>query len=256
MNEFRRGLKKGMPICLGYIPVSFTFGILAVKLGFSSFVATIMAISNMASAGQLNGITRIVEGATFASLAITTLVVNLRYMLMSFSLTQKIEPNMPWYKRCLIACGICDEMFVLASMEDKDVSFEFYLGLMTMPIAGWTLGTLLGAVASSLFTPMLQGCMGMALYCMFIAIIVPEARKSRKVAAVSALAIVLSCIFTYVPDVNILSKGGWGMIIAAISAAAMGATIKEVKRRRKIARATIDSAGRDKGKYTHTISHL
>lgn len=256
MSEFQRGIKKGMPICLGYFPVSFTFGILAVKLGFTPFVATSMALTNMASAGQLNGVTRIVEGATFASLAITTLVVNLRYMLMSFSLTQKIERGMPWYKRCLIACGICDEMFVLASMEEKDVAFEFYLGLMTMPIVGWTLGTLFGAVASSLFTPMLQGCMGMALYCMFIAIIVPEARKSRKVAAVSALAIVLSCIFTYVPYVNVLSKGGWGMIIAAISAAAMGATIKEVKRRRRTVRSAVDTAGRDKDKYTHTISHI
>lgn len=256
MSEFSRGIKRGMPICLGYFPVSFTFGILAVKLGFTPMVATIMALTNMASAGQMNGVQRIVENATFVSLAVTTLVVNLRYMLMSFSLTQKIERDMPWYQRVLISLGICDEMFVLASMEEKDVIFAFYAGLMTMPIVGWTVGTLCGAVASELFTPMIQGCMGMALYCMFIAIIVPEARKSRKVAAVSVLAVVLSCIFTYVPYVNVLSKGGWGMIIAAITAAAMGATIKEVKRRRRVQHSEIDTAGRQKKDYTNTISHL
>lgn len=256
MGEYKRGIRKGMPICLGYFPVAFTFGILAVKLGFTPLSATVMAITNMASAGQMNGVQRIVENASFVSLAITTLVVNLRYMLMSFSLTQKIEAGMPWYKRCIISLGICDEMFVLASMEEKDVSFEFYAGLMTMPVVGWTLGTLFGSIASELFSPMLQGCMGMALYCMFIAIIVPEARKSRKVAAVSILAIALSCIFTYVPYINILARGGWGMIIAAITAAATGATIKEYRRRRKERISPTDSAGRSKEKYTHTISHI
>lgn len=255
-SEFKRGIKRGMPICLGYLPVSFTFGILAVKLGFAPLVATVIAFTNMASAGQMNGVQRIVENATFISLAITTLVVNLRYMLMSFSLTQKIDQNMRWWQRCVMAMGICDEMFVLASMEDKEVSFPFYAGLMAMPLVGWTLGTFLGAFATELFSPMIQGCMGMALYCMFIAIVVPEARKSRKVAAVSGLAIVLSCIFTYVPYVNVLNKGGWGMIIAAITAAAMGATIKEVNRRRRAHESDLDTSGRLKKKYTNTISHI
>lgn len=245
-----------MPICLGYLPVSFTFGILAVKLGFAPWVATTMALTNLASAGQMNGVQRICENAPLITLAITTFVVNMRYMLMSFSLTQKINQNIPWYQRCVIAMGICDEVFVLASMEEKDIEFPFYAGLMTMPLVGWTVGTLLGAVATSMFSPMIQGCMGMALYCMFIAIVVPEARKSRKVAAVSILAVVLSCIFTYVPYINVLNKGGWGMIIAAITAASMGATIKEVKRRRKAHESDLDSSGRPKKKYTNTISHV
>lgn len=228
-----------MPICLGYFPVSFTFGILAVKLGFAPLTATIMAITNMASAGQMNGVQRIVENATYVSLIVTTLVVNLRYMLMSFSLTQKIDQSMKWYQRCLMCWGICDEMFVLASMETGEVTFAFYAGLMTMPIVGWTVGTFCGAFATSLFSPMIQGCMGMALYCMFIAIVVPEARKSRKVALVSLLAVAISCIFTYVPYINIMNKGGWGMITSAILAAALGATIKEIKRRRKAQRTAI-----------------
>ena len=256
MNDFRRGLKKGMPICLGYIPVSFTFGILAVKLGFDPLIATAIAGTNTASAGQMNGVQRMVEHASFISLAVTTFVVNLRYMLMSFSLTQKIDQNMHFWQRCLIALGICDEMFVLASMEKETVSFPFYFGLMLLPCIGWTVGTFLGAFATSLLSPMIQGCMGIALYCMFIAIVIPEARKSRKVATVSAIAVAFSCIFTYNPYINILSKGGWGMIIAAISAAAAGATIKEVKRRRRDTESETDTAGRRKKDYTNTISHI
>ena len=234
MKEYIRGIKRGMPICFGYIPVAFAFGIQAVKSGMDPLWATIMAFSNMASAGQVNGLSRILENATFISVIITTLVVNMRYTLMSFSLTQKIVHDMPWYKRCIMAFCICDEMFVFASMEEHDITFEFYAGLVTMPIVGWTLGTLLGGLATGLFSPMIQGCLGITLYSMFIAIIIPETRKSKKVAAVSTCAILLTCIFTYVPFINVLSKGGWGMIISAIVAAAMGATIKEVKRRKRL----------------------
>jgi predicted branched-subunit amino acid permease len=125
-------------------------------------------------------------------------------------------------------------------MEPEEVSFPFFGGLMLTPILGWTSGTLLGAVASGLLSPMVQGCMGIALYCMFIAIIIPPARKSRKVALAVVVAAFLSCMFKYVPGLNQLSKvggGGWAIITAAILGAAICASIKEVKRRRKAARA-------------------
>lgn len=233
MKEYFRGIKRGMPICLGYIPVSFAFGITAIGLGFTTLQATIIAITNMASAGQLAGVQLIHEHAAAISIIVTTFVINMRYMLMSFTLTQKIVPNMPWWKRCMMAFCICDEVFVFATMEKDDVTFPFYMGLMTMPIVGWTGGTFLGAMASTLFSPTIQSCMSMGLYFMFIAIIVPEARKSRKVAAVIVLASVLTCIFTYVPYINTLSKGGWGVIIAAIASAAIGASMKSANRCQK-----------------------
>ena len=237
MNEFIRGIKRGFPICLGYIPVSFTFGLIAVKMGFSPWQAAIISMSNMASAGQFAGIRLIEGGAPYIELVITTFVINLRYMLMSLSLSQKVAPELPFYKRCIMAFCITDEVFALASMEKDDVSFPFFGGLMATPIFGWTFGAFLGAVASNLLSPMLQGCFGIALYCMFIAIFIPPARKSRKVAIAVILASVLSCIFKYVPGINVLSTsggGGWAIIISAISSAALCATIKEIKRRRKL----------------------
>lgn len=236
MNEFIRGIKRGFPICLGYIPVSFTFGLIAVKMGFSPAQATLISLTNMASAGQFAGIRLIEGGAPYIELIITTFVINLRYFLMSLSLSQKVEPDMPFYKRAVMAYCITDEVFALAAMEPEEVSFPFFGGLMLTPILGWTSGTLLGAVASGLLSPMVQGCMGIALYCMFIAIIIPPARKSRKVALAVVVAAFLSCMFKYVPGLNELSKvggGGWAIITAAILGAAICASIKEVKRRRK-----------------------
>lgn len=236
MNEFVRGIKTGFPICLGYIPVSFTFGLIAVKMGFSPLQATIISLTNMASAGQFAGIRLIEGGAPYIEFIITTFVINLRYMLMSLSLSQKVASDMPFYKRAVMAFCITDEVFALAAMEKEDVKFPFFGGLMSTPIAGWTLGTFLGAVASSLLSPMLQGCFGVALYCMFIAIIIPPARTGRKVAAAIIVSALLSCLFTYVPGLDILSKsggGGWAIIVSAILGAALCASIKEVKRFKK-----------------------
>ena len=238
MNEFVRGLKRGFPICLGYVPVSFTFGLVAVKMGFTPAQATLIALTNMASAGQFAGIRLIEGGAPYIELVITTFVINLRYFLMSLSLSQKVNPEMPFHKRAIMAYCITDEVFALASMEPDEVSFPFFGGLMLTPILGWTTGTLLGAIASNLLSPMLQGCMGIALYCMFIAIIIPPARKSRKVALAVVVAAALSCIFKYVPGISALSQvggGGWAIITAAILGAAICASIKEVKRHRKAA---------------------
>ena len=225
---------------MGYIPVSFTFGLIAVKMGFSPAQATLISLTNMASAGQFAGIRLIEGGAPYIELIITTFVINLRYFLMSLSLSQKVAPDMPFYKRAVMAYCITDEVFALAAMEPEEVSFPFFGGLMLTPILGWTSGTLLGAVASGLLSPMVQGCMGIALYCMFIAIIIPPARKSRKVALAVVVAAFLSCMFKYVPGLNELSKvggGGWAIITAAILGAAICASIKEVKRRRKAATA-------------------
>lgn len=233
MNEFIRGIKKGFPICLGYIPVSFTFGLIAVKMGFNPLEVTIISLTNMASAGQFAGIRLIEGGAPYIELIITTFVINVRYFLMSLSLSQKVSTDLPFYKRAIMAFCITDEVFALAAMEKEDVTFPFFGGLMATPIFGWTLGTCLGAVASGLLPPMLQGCFGIALYCMFIAIIIPPARTGRKVAIAVIVSALLSCIFKYVPGVNILSKsggGGWSIIISAVVAAAICASIKEVKR--------------------------
>lgn len=202
-------------------------------MGFSPAQATFIALTNIASAGQFAGIRLIEGGAPYIELIITTFVVNLRYMLMSLSLSQKVASDIPFYKRAIMAFCITDEIFALAALEKGDVSFPFFGGLMTPPLVGWTLGTFLGTIASSLLPPMLQGCFGIALYCMFIAIIIPPARKGRKVAIAVIVSAIFSCLFKYVPALSFISKsggGGWAIIVSAILGAAICASIKEIKR--------------------------
>ncbi|MEG2071229.1 MAG: AzlC family ABC transporter permease, partial [Bacteroidales bacterium] len=210
--------------------------LIAVKMGFDPWIAVLISLTNLASAGQFAGVRLIEGGAPFIELGLTTFVINMRYMLMSLSLTQKLIPRMPFYKRCILAFGITDEIFALASLEKEDIQFSFFGGLMSAPIVGWTFGTFLGAFASGLLSPMLQGCMGIALYCMFIAIIIPPAKKSRKVCIAIVLASLFSCIFTYVPGINVISQsgGGWSLIISAVAAAAICASIKKIKRKIKV----------------------
>lgn len=244
MKEYIKGLKKGLPIGLGYISVSFVFGLVAVKMGFLPITATLIAATNLASAGQMAGISWIDEsgilhGAALPlghllELVVVTLVVNIRYSLMALSLTQKIAPNTPWWKRMIMAGGVADEIFALASLEKGEIAFEFFVGLMTLPILGWSLGTLMGSYASDILPLTLQGCMGLALYCMFIAVIIPPAKKGRKVRVCIITAITISCMFRYLPLFSIIRNlgGGWSMVISAVMAAAVCATIKELKRRR------------------------
>lgn len=225
-NKYVRGLMTGKSIGLGYIPVSFTFGLVAVQMGFDPWVAVFISLTNLASAGQFAGIRMISGGAAAIELAMTIIVVNIRYFLMSLSLTQKIDSKMPIWKRCIMAFGVTDEIFALAAMEKKDVTFPFFTGLMTLPIVGWTLGTFLGAFAAGLMPPMVQACMGIALYCMFIAIIIPPSRTSKNITYAILIASALSCLFKYVPFINKISQsgGGWSLIVSAIGAAAICAT--------------------------------
>ena len=225
-NDYTRGLLLGKSIGLGYVPVSFTFGLVAVQMGFDPWVAVFISLTNLASAGQFAGIRMIAGGAPAIELAMTTLVVNIRYFLMSLSLTQKINPKLSTAKRCIMAFGVTDEIFALAAMEKEDVSFRFFTGLMTCPIVGWTLGTVLGAFAAELMPAMVQACMGIALYCMFIAIIVPPSKTNKKIFYAILIASALSCMFKYVPGINQISQngGGWSLIISAIGAASLCAT--------------------------------
>lgn len=227
-KDWRRGLKKGIPIGLGYLPVSFTFGLFAVEGGFPIWLAIFISASNITSAGQFAGTTLIFAGAGYVEIILTTFIINLRYMLMSLSLSQKIQAKMERWQRMVISFGITDETFSVASVEPGKISFPFLLGLITCPIAGWTLGTAAGACLSSALPAKAMAAMGIALYCMFIAIIVPPAKKERMVLFVILLSVALTCIFQYVPFFSFISEG-FRVILATILAAAVGAWLHPVE---------------------------
>ena len=221
-KPFIKGLSHGIPICLGYFSVSFGFGILAVKSGLQAIDAILISMTNLTSAGQAAGVGIIAAAGTLLEMAITQFVINLRYSLMGLTLSQKLSDKFTTIHRLIASFGITDEIFAVAvSQKDKLVPSYMY-GLIMISASGWVGGTALGAVAGLALPASLTAAMGILLYGMFIAIIVPAARKCKKDLIVILLAAAFSAIFKYLlPSVSF----GFAIIISAILAAVIGAIL-------------------------------
>lgn len=221
-NEFYYGLKRGLPIAMGYVPVSFTFGLMAVSGGLPIWMAVFISLSNLTSAGQFAGTNLILSGAGYLEITLTTFIINIRYMLMSLSLTQRFDKEMPLSRRMIVSYGITDEIFSVASMEKGILTFSFLLGLIIGPVLGWTTGTFLGALICTSLPENFSSAMGIALYAMFIAIILPPAKKSKPVMVIVLISVAITCILTYIPIFDVVSSG-FRVIIATILGASVGA---------------------------------
>lgn len=224
MNEYLKGLKAGIPICLGYISVSFAFGLLATKNGISLLSTVLISMTNLTSAGQVAGVNIILSNSGLFELALATFIINLRYMLMSFSLSQKIDPNTGTIKRLIMSFGITDEIFALSMQRECSVTFLYFLGMMTTPYFGWSLGTFLGGFASTILPEIIRQSLGIAIYAMFIAIIVPPAKKSRPILYVILISVAVCVALRYIPFTSALS-GGWKIIISTLIGAGVGAVL-------------------------------
>lgn len=223
MNDFKRGLRHGIPIALGYISVSFTFGLQAVALGLTWWEAVLISLMNVTSAGQFAGLDIMVNGnCMWAEMACTQFIINLRYALMSLSLSQKTDNNVKGIHRWLTGFGITDEIFAVAMGNAKKVSRHYLYGLMSLPILGWVMGTLLGAIAGQILPQIVRNSLGVAIYGMFLAIIIPPAKKNSAIFKVVLIAVLLSCAFTWLPVLKHISSG-FSIILCTIAAAAVGA---------------------------------
>lgn len=218
---FKAGIRDGMPICMGYLSVSFTFGLLAVGMGLNWWQATVISLTNVTSAGQFAGLTLMKEGGALIELAIAQFFINLRYLLMSISLTQKVDERFSGIYRMVLAMGVTDEIFAVAMSQDQPVSRRYFAGLFTSPYLGWGLGTLAGALLGGIVPPRIAEIFGIAIYGMFLAIIIPKAKQSTPVLEVVLIAIVLSCIIYYVPALKLSS--GLSITLCAVLSAAYGA---------------------------------
>jgi predicted branched-subunit amino acid permease len=217
-NNPKIGLRDGIPICLGYFSVSFAFGIFACGSGLSVLEAVMISAFNVTSAGQLAAVPIIVGGGGFLELALTQLIINLRYALMSVSLSQKLGKSVRLGDRFAIAFVNTDEVFAVSSSKGTDLGRRYMYGITLTPFLGWTLGTLLGAVAGNILPEIVISALGIAIYAMFVAIVTPVAKKERPVLFCSLSAIALSCIFYYVPFLKNNVSSGFSIIICTIIA--------------------------------------
>ena len=227
-KEFRVGVKDGIPIALGYFAVSFSLGITMVAAGLTAFQGAVMSVTNLTSAGEFAGVRVISVGGTLMELVLTQIIINLRYSLMSLSLSQRLDEKVSFWQKLLIAFGNTDEIFAVAMKHQRSLTLPYMLGLQSLPILGWTAGTFLGAVAGDVMPAKVSIAMNVMLYGMFIAIVIPVARKSRPVLAVACIAIVFSCLFRYVPALQSVSEG-IAIILCTIIAAVAGAVLFPVK---------------------------
>lgn len=227
-NSFRAGLHDGIPIALGYLSVSFTFGIMASAGGLPPFVAMLISMTNLTSAGQFAGLSLLLGGGTLAEMALTQLVINLRYALMSVSLSQKMHKSVTLPHRFWIAFGNTDEIFAVSCGKKEELGKKYMAGLILLPFLGWSGGTLVGAIAGDLLPASLTSALGIAIYGMFLAIIVPAMRSSGAVSVVVAVAASLSCAFAFVPMLRSVSSG-FVIILCALAAATVGALIAPIE---------------------------
>lgn len=227
-NDFLKGITDGLPICLGYLSVSFAFGIFATESGLTVLEALLVSMTNVTSAGQLAGVPIIAAGGSLFELALTQLVINLRYSLMSVSLSQKLDTSVSLLDRFVISFVNTDEVFAVASGRKGKVGKKYLYGLIITPYIGWSAGTLVGAVVGNIFPQVIISSLGIAIYGMFIAIIIPKAKKSLSTALCVAVAIGLGCMFEYLPVIN-KTPQGFVIIICSVVASALFAWLKPIE---------------------------
>ena len=227
-KEYQFGVQTGLPVGMGYFSVSFGFGAMAAAQGLKALDATLISITNLTSAGQFAGLTLIVAGATLWEMVLTQLVINSRYALMSLALSQRMGERIGLLPRLLIAFFNTDEIFALAMARVEPLTVPFLLGLGTLPLIGWTLGTLCGALAGSVLPVSIRAALGVMLYGMFIAIVVPPAKKEARILAAAVLALILSSLFAWVPALKTVSAG-ISIVICTVAAAAVCAALFPVR---------------------------
>ena len=227
-KEFLEGMKAGMPVCAGYFSVSFGFGAMAVAQGLSAWFAVLISATNLTSAGQFAGLTVISAGAALLEMLLTQLVINSRYALMSLALGPRFGPQVGTGKRLLAAFFNTDEVFALGMTRQGTLTVSFFTGAGTVSALGWIGGTAMGALAGTLLPASIRACLSVMLYGMFIAIVVPQAREEKPLLLSMVLALVFSCLFTWVPGLKEIS-GGLAIVLCTVAAAVLCAVFFPVE---------------------------
>ena len=204
---FLEGFHDGIPIALGYFVVSFTLGIAAKAAGLSPFQGFLASFFNNASAGEYAGFTVIASDAPYLEIILITLVANARYMLMSCALSQKFQPGTSIWHRIFVGFDVTDEIFGITIARKGPLNPYYNYGAMALALPGWAVGTALGVVAGNILPPAVVSALSVALYGMFLWVIIPPARKNRIVGALVLASFALSYLASILPGLAALSAG-------------------------------------------------
>ena len=194
-KEFLKGMYHGIPIMLGYLSVSFSFGIMAVGKGISPLWTSLISLTNLTSAGQAAGVDIIVAAGSLIEMILVQITINMRYSLMALSLSQKLDKRFTTPHRLAASYGITDEIFAVCAAQETPLTPAYMYGMILIATIGWVMGTVMGAVAGQLLPASVTSVMGLMLYGIFIAIVVPPCKMERGVLAVSLGAIAMNLLF-------------------------------------------------------------
>ena len=222
------GIRDGIPICAGYFSVAFAFGIFATGAGLTILEALLISMFCVTSAGQLAAVPIVACGGSFIELALSQLIINLRYSLMSVSLSQKLGKSVRLADRFLISFVNTDEIFAVSMGKGTQVGRKYMYGLILTPYVGWSLGTFAGAIAGNILPAIVVSALGIAIYGMFIAIVTPFARSGKVGIFCVLSAISLSCLFYYLPPLSRIPSG-FVIIIVTVIVSTLFALIAPVK---------------------------
>ena len=224
-NAFLKGMRHGWPIGVGYFAVSFALGIAARNIGMTALQASVMSAVCTASAGEFAGITAMVSGASLAETALMQLIVNARYLLMSCALTLKISPETGTGHRLLLANFVTDEIFGLSAAYPGKLEPFYTYGVISVSWPGWILGTCLGVIMGNVLPQNIVSALSVGLYGMFLAIIIPPARKDRVIAVLVPLSMAVSWLFTFLSDKGFFVTSSGARIIVLTIVIALAAAV-------------------------------
>ena len=225
---FLQGLRDGLPIGLGYFAVAFSLGIVARNAGLNAFQGFIASFLCVASAGEYALFTSIQSAATYIEIALITLIINARYLLMSCALSQKFDPKTPLIHRFLVGFGVTDEIFGISIARPGYLNPLYNYAAMLVSVPLWSIGTSLGIIAGNFLPARAVSALSVALYGMFIAIIIPPAKKNLTILLGIIISFIASYLFTTLPYIKSLSSGS-RTIILTITISSIIAIIKPIK---------------------------
>ena len=225
---YKKGLRDGVPIGLGYFAVAFTLGIVAKKAGLTAIQTFLATALTNASAGGYAGFTAIAENSGYIDIALTMLIVNARYLLMSAALSQKLAPNTPLRHRMLVAFDVTDEIFGISVAVKGTLNPYYNYGAMTVSIPCWATGAALGVIMGNILPQNLVSALSVGLYGMFLAIVIPPARKNKIIAGIVIISMILSFLFTKIPFISGMSSGV-RVIVLTVAIALLAAILFPVK---------------------------
>lgn len=222
-TEFKQGMKAGIPIFMGYFPISITFGLIAKASGVHGFLAVLMAVTNFTGATQFIGVNMFAQGIALSNIVLTTFMINARYLLMSFCVANKLKDSASTKIKAALSFGITDEVFVV-SMTKEDLKPSFIFGAQLVSYSGWVLGTVVGVLLANILPEGVSSSIGIAIYIMFLGLLLPAAKESIKIAIVSVVAMIISSIIYWIPILN-KTIGSWRIVITIILASLIGAAL-------------------------------